>query len=78
MREEAALCFERGLSALEASKRIDLGPYGGWRGPARLYANVERAYREFRHQPGDAPWDVPATYDAIYEVARARRCELEF
>ncbi len=78
VREEAGRCFERGLTSLQASKRIDLGPYGGWRGPARLFANVERAYRELRHEPADAPWDMPATFDAIYEVARARRCQVEF
>ena len=69
---------ERLLTSLQASKRIDLGPYGAWLGPARLYANVERAYREFRSEPADAPWDMTATFDAIYGVARARRCEVEF
>ena len=78
VREEASRCFARGLTPLQASKRIDLGPYAGWRSPARLYANVERAYREFRREPADAPWEMTATFDAIYEVAKARRCELEF
>jgi cyclase len=78
VREEASRCFARGLTPLQASKRIDLGPYGAWRSPARLYANVERAYREFRNEPADAPWDMTATFDAIYEVAKARRCEVEF
>ena len=41
-------------------------------------ANVERAYREFRNEPADAPWVRTATFDAIYEVARARRCAVEF
>jgi cyclase len=78
VREESRRFFDRGLSALEASGRIDLGPYAHWRSPARLYANVERAYREFRSEPADAPWDMTATFDAIYEVARARGCEVEF
>jgi glyoxylase-like metal-dependent hydrolase (beta-lactamase superfamily II) len=78
VREEASRCFARGLTALQASKRIDLGPYGAWRSPARLYANVERAYREFRSEAADAPWDMAATFGAIYEVAKARRCEVEF
>ena len=78
VREEASRWFARGLTSLQASKRIDLGPYGAWRNPARLYANVERAYREFRNEPADAPWDMTATFDAIYEVARARRCAIEF
>jgi glyoxylase-like metal-dependent hydrolase (beta-lactamase superfamily II) len=78
VREESRRCFDRGLTALEAARRIDLGPYAQWRSPARLYTNVERAYREFRHEPADAPWDRTATFDAIYEVAKARRCEVEF
>jgi glyoxylase-like metal-dependent hydrolase (beta-lactamase superfamily II) len=78
VREESRLCFDRGLTALDASGLIDLGPYAQWRHPARLYANVERAYREFRNEAADAPWDMTATFDAIYEVARARRCEVEF
>jgi glyoxylase-like metal-dependent hydrolase (beta-lactamase superfamily II) len=78
LREQASWCFARGLTSLQAAKRIDLGPYGGWRGPARLYANVERAYREFRSEPAEAPWDQTATFDAIHDVAKARRCELEF
>jgi glyoxylase-like metal-dependent hydrolase (beta-lactamase superfamily II) len=76
--EEASRWFARGLTSLEASKRIDLGPYGAWRSPARLHANVERAYREFRNEAADGPWDMTATFDAIYEVAKARRCEVEF
>jgi hypothetical protein len=40
--------------------------------------NVERAYREFRDEPPDAPWDTSATFDAIYEVATARRIPIEF
>ena len=78
VREEASRCFARGLTPLQASKRIDLGPYEGWRSPARVYVNVERAYREFRNEPAEAPWDMAATFDAIYDVARARRCAVEF
>jgi cyclase len=78
VREEASRCFARGLTSLQASKRIDLGPYEGWRSPARLYVNVERAYREFRNEPAEAPWDMTTTLDAIYEVARVRKCAVEF
>ena len=78
VREESRRCFGQGLSALEASKKIDFGPYGGWRAPARLYMNVERAYREFRNEPPDAPWDTSATFDAIYEVATAKGIPIEF
>ncbi|MCU0713415.1 MAG: hypothetical protein MUC43_15255 [Pirellula sp.] len=39
---------------------------------------VERAYREFRNEPPDAPWDSTATFDAIYQVAKAKGIEAEF
>ena len=78
VREESGRCFELGLTSLEASKRIDLGPYAEWRAPARLYANVERAYRELRHEPADAPWAMARFFEAIYSVAKARGIEVEF
>jgi hypothetical protein len=40
--------------------------------------NVERAYREFRHEPADAVWDTSATFDAMYEVAIAKGIPVEF
>jgi cyclase len=78
VREESRTCFDEGLSALEASKKIDLGPYAGWKGPARMYMNVERAYREFRNEAADAPWDRAKTFDAMRAVAKARSLEVEF
>jgi glyoxylase-like metal-dependent hydrolase (beta-lactamase superfamily II) len=78
MREESKRCFGQGMTSLQASKRIDLGPYAQWRGPARLYLNVERAYREFRNELADAPWDSPKTFDAVYNVAKAKGIEVEF
>jgi glyoxylase-like metal-dependent hydrolase (beta-lactamase superfamily II) len=78
VRDESKTCFDAGLPALEAAKRIEFGPYAEWRAPARLYMNVERAYREFRNDPPDAPWDTAATFDAIYQVAKAKGIEVEF
>ena len=78
VREESQRCFEQGLTALDASKRIDLGTYGAWRAPARLFANVERAYREFRGEPADAPWDMAKTFDGVYRVAKAKGIAVEF
>jgi glyoxylase-like metal-dependent hydrolase (beta-lactamase superfamily II) len=78
VRDESRTCFDAGLTSLEAAKRIEFGPYGEWRAPARLYMNVERAYREFRHEPPDAPWDFAPTFDAIYQVAKTRGIEAEF
>jgi cyclase len=78
VREESRRCFHRGLTAFNASRRIDLGPYAQWRSPARLYANVERAYREFRNEPADAPWDLAKTLDTVYRVAKTRGIAVEF
>ncbi len=78
VRDESKKCFDNGLPSLEAAKRIEFGPYGEWRAPARLYMNVERAYREFRNEPPDAPWDTAGTFDAIYQVAKAKGVEVEF
>jgi glyoxylase-like metal-dependent hydrolase (beta-lactamase superfamily II) len=78
VREESKRCFGQGLSALEASKKIEFGPYGGWRAPARLYMNVERAYREFRNEAADAPWDHAKVFDAVLAVAKAKGIEVEF
>jgi len=78
VRDESKKCFEAELTSLEAAKRIEFGPYGEWRAPARLYMNVERAYREFRNAPLDAPWDTPATFDALYQVAKAKGIEVEY
>jgi hypothetical protein len=41
-------------------------------------AGHSRAYREFSNEPPDAPWDQAATFDAIYQVAKARGIEAEF
>jgi glyoxylase-like metal-dependent hydrolase (beta-lactamase superfamily II) len=75
---ESQRFFHQGLTSLDAAKRMDIGPYGEWRGPARLYLNVERAYRELRIEPEDAPWDSAKSFDSIYEVAHARGLEIEF
>ncbi len=78
VREESKRCFGQGLSALEASKQIDFGPYGGWRAPARLYMNVERAYRELRKEAADKPWDHARVFDAVLAVAKAKGIPIEF
>jgi glyoxylase-like metal-dependent hydrolase (beta-lactamase superfamily II) len=78
LRAESRRCFDRGLTSLEASKQIDLGPYAAWRAPARIYLNVERAYREFRNEPEDKPWNSAKSFDSIYAVAKARGVALEF
>ncbi|MGE0094385.1 MAG: MBL fold metallo-hydrolase [Alphaproteobacteria bacterium] len=76
--DESRKCFDNELPVLEAAKKIEFGPYGDWRAPARLFMNVERAYREFRGDPPDASWDQPATFDAIYRVAKAKGVPVEY
>lgn len=78
VRAEAKRYFDQEASSLEAAKKIDLGPYGDWKCPSRLYMNVERAYREFRHEPPDAPWNSAKTFDAVYQVVKAKGLEVEF
>ena len=53
---EAKRFFNEGLDPLEASKKINLGPYADWSEPERLFFNVNRVYREFRNLE---PWDAP-------------------
>jgi glyoxylase-like metal-dependent hydrolase (beta-lactamase superfamily II) len=76
--DESKRCFWLGLSALEAAKRIELGPYREWRCPARLVANVESAYREFRAKDENPPRNVASTFNSMYEVAKARGLAVEF
>jgi glyoxylase-like metal-dependent hydrolase (beta-lactamase superfamily II) len=68
VREESRRHFDAGRSELEAAKRIDLGPYASWTEPERILFNVERAYREFRGLPFDAPIDALATFRGMYEL----------
>ncbi len=72
VQKEARYFFHTGIEAAEAARKIDLGPYADWLCPERIYMNVERAYREFRNEPFDQPWDQSRTFDEIYEVAVAR------
>jgi cyclase len=72
VQQESRRFFEQGISALEAAKRIDLGPYAGWTEPARIVFNVERAYRELRGEPYDAPIDAVALFRGMYEIEEGR------
>jgi glyoxylase-like metal-dependent hydrolase (beta-lactamase superfamily II) len=72
VRSESKRFFESGMPALEAAKRIDLGPYAGWTEPERILFNVERAYRELRGEPFDAPIDIAAMFRDVHEVRLSR------
>jgi glyoxylase-like metal-dependent hydrolase (beta-lactamase superfamily II) len=76
--DESRKCFDQGLTAEQAAERIDLEKYREWNAPARLVINVERAYREFRDEPTDAPWELPKIFDAMYRLAKKKDLPLEF
>jgi hypothetical protein len=72
--DQSKVFFDQGVTAREAAARNDLGGYRHWKAPARLVLNVERAHREFRDEAPSAPWDTPAIFDSIYEVANTPGC----
>jgi cyclase len=71
VRAESKRFHDAGLTLVEAAKRIDLGPYAGWTEPERIVFQVERAYREFRGEPFDAPIDVASAFRGMYELRRS-------
>jgi len=73
VQQEARRFFDQGLSALDACKRLDLGPYASWTEPERLLFNVERAYRELRGESFDAPMDVAALFRGMYELRQTQQ-----
>jgi glyoxylase-like metal-dependent hydrolase (beta-lactamase superfamily II) len=73
VRAEAKRFFDAGVPALDAAKRIDLGPYAGWTEPERIVFQVERAYRELRGEAYDAPLDVNALFAGMHAVREAHR-----
>ena len=71
VRQESQRFFDDGLSALDAARKIDLGPYADWTEPERLIFSVERAYRELRGEPGDPPIDPMPILRSMHELARS-------
>ncbi|HEX4540647.1 MAG TPA: MBL fold metallo-hydrolase [Acidimicrobiales bacterium] len=45
-RDEATRRFEAGMSAADAARDIDLGPFAGWVDPERIVVTVDSIYRE--------------------------------
>jgi len=72
VRAEARTFFDAEVPALEAARRIDIGPYAGWTEPERIVFNVDRAYREFRGEPYDAPIDLMNILAGMAELREAR------
>jgi glyoxylase-like metal-dependent hydrolase (beta-lactamase superfamily II) len=59
---EARRRFDTGMSAAEASRDIDLGPYSGWSEDERVVVNVGCLYREFG---AETPSDVGNLMDQM-------------
>ena len=76
--DQSRASFDAGLTAAQAAERIQLGRFGEWKAPTRLALNVERAYREFRGEAHDAPWDKPAIFDSMYALASTRGLPVEY
>src|SRR5207245_7323114 len=75
VRREAHDHWSAGRSPLDASLRIELGPYAAWNEPFRLAANVHRCYREFTGAPWDATYDSGAVMADMRALkAAVRRC----
>jgi cyclase len=72
VQNESRQFYDAGLSARDASRKVDFGPYADWISPERVYLNIERAYRELRGEPPDKPWEQAKTFDEIYNIARSR------
>ena len=66
VRRESHDHWSAGRTPLEASVRIELGPYAAWNEPFRLAANVHRCSREF----DGARWD--SAYDSAAVMADMR------
>jgi glyoxylase-like metal-dependent hydrolase (beta-lactamase superfamily II) len=70
--------FDAGVPALEAAKRIPLERFAEWHCPARLYANLVRAYRGFRGEAPDASWDFLDLFNGMHKLARTRKLPVEY
>lgn len=70
VRDEATRLHAEGLPVLEAAVRIELGPWRSWNEPERLVFQVDRAYREARGEPWDAPMDVAGLFADAAELRR--------
>ena len=73
VRAEAQRFFAAELSPLDAARRIELGPYAAWTEPERILFLVERAYRECRGEPHDAPLDVTGLFRDMHTLKEERR-----
>ena len=62
--------FRAGRTAMEASKRVELGVFAAWAEPERLYLNVEQAFRELAGVK-EATTDPSAALQRPWELAQS-------
>ncbi len=55
--EAARRCYEAGMPAFDAARKIALDRYAGWLNRERIVANVAAIYRELSHSPDPTPMD---------------------
>ncbi|MGP4114332.1 MBL fold metallo-hydrolase [Streptomyces sp. 4N509B] len=61
-----------GLAPLQLARELGPGPYGHWRDPERLVANLHRAYAELRGEPRGQALDVLAIFTELVEYNGGR------
>jgi glyoxylase-like metal-dependent hydrolase (beta-lactamase superfamily II) len=69
VRHEARQRFDAQMSAFNAAKGIDLGPFRHWVNWERILVNVERLYIEFRGEPPTTEIDRAATLGQMQQLA---------
>jgi glyoxylase-like metal-dependent hydrolase (beta-lactamase superfamily II) len=65
---EARVRFDGGMTALDAARDIDLGPYAGWGEGERLVVNIHALYCDFG---ADLPRDAATLMGAMATLANA-------
>jgi len=69
IRDEARKCFDAGMDAFEAARKIDLQQWEEWADSERIVANVERLYSEFRGEEPAAPLDAMQIFPNMMMLA---------
>ena len=72
VRTAARAHFDAGDDVYTAASQIDLAPFRGWAEHERIVFQVDRAYREFRGEPWDAPFDAMALLTDAGRLRAAR------
>jgi cyclase len=71
IRYEARRRFDAGLDVYEAARSINLGSFKKWANWERIVINVERLYREFRHEDPTSPIDRAALFEQARKLVEA-------